>query len=373
MNSDAPAAQVLECTMIRKKSLFSAFTLLAVVLLMLAGVTTWFHQASPASGASNDEMSPVELVKEVGPAVVTVINEQQVGDSLGQDASQLVPVGSGSGFIIDDKGHVVTNNHVVEGGQKFDVIYADGTKQSADLVGADPTSDLAVVKVSGDVPDSVKLGDSNDLEPGQSVLAMGSPLGAFTNTVTDGIVSGLGRSLPQQGGGTVYTNLIQHDAPINPGNSGGPLFDLHGDVVGVNTIAIPMAEQGVPAQGLFFAIPSNTVKKITHQLIETGHVVYPFLGVSNPVAIDPVVAAQNGLPVDHGVYIADVAPDSPAAQAGLQPGDVVTAIDGEPIDQNHPLEEFLFEHKPGDTVELTVQRGKDELKLKVKLGERPSS
>ncbi|MEA2511873.1 MAG: 2-alkenal reductase [Thermomicrobiales bacterium] len=340
-------------------------------LAMLAGLPAWAQSATPTNGTSGKEMTPVDVVAKVGPAVVTVINEQRVSGFLGQDA-QMQPAGSGSGFIIDDQGHVVTNNHVVEGGDSFEVIYADGTKQSAELVGADPTSDLAVVKVDGEMPGSVPFGDSNELKPGQSVLAMGSPLGAFANTVTDGIVSGLGRSLPQQAGGAVYTNLIQHDAPINPGNSGGPLFDLYGQVVGVNTIGIPMAEQGVPAQGLFFAIPSNTVKKITDQLIADGKVTYPFLGILNPVAIDAVLAAQNDLPVDHGVYVTDVSPGSPAADAGIKPGDVITAIDGEPIDQTHPLEEFLFEHQPGDTVELTIQRGDQEQQVQVTLGERPS-
>jgi S1-C subfamily serine protease len=171
----------------------------------------------------------------------------------------------------------------------------------------------------------------------------------------------------------VYTNLIQHDAPINPGNSGGPLFNLEGDVVGVNTIGIPLTPDGIPAQGLFFAIPSNTVQKITEQLIENGKAVYPYLGVVGAVPIDPVVAAQNDLPVDHGVYVADIAPDSPLATAGVQSGDIITAIDGQPIDQNHPLEEFLFEYAPGDTATLTVQRGDQEMTVDVTFGERPAS
>jgi 2-alkenal reductase len=344
---------------------------LVISFTLLLGAPTLAQDATPAA-SPGAEMSPVQVVKMVGPAVVTVVNEQMVPGTLGSSSPTLQPVGSGSGFIISNDGYVVTNNHVVEGGSSFQVIYSDGQAVDAELIGADPISDLAVVQVQGDVPGTVTLGDSTTLQPGQAVLAIGSPLGAFANTVTDGIVSGLGRSLPpQQTGGAVYTNLIQHDAPINPGNSGGPLFDLTGTVVGVNTIAIPIAEQGVPAQGLFFAIPSNTVKKITDQLIQTGTVVYPYLGVTNPVPIDPVIAAQNNLPVDHGVYVSDVAPDGPAEMSGIQPGDIITEIDGEPIDQNHPLEEFLFEHKPGDTVELTVQRGDQSMQVQVTLGERP--
>jgi 2-alkenal reductase len=317
-------------------------------------------------------MSPVEVVEHVGPAVVTVINQQQASDFPGQGEGQLQPAGMGSGFVSDDQGHVVTNNHVVEGGDQFQVIYADGTTQSAKLIGADPLSDLAVVKVDGEAPSNVTLADSDELKPGETVLAIGSPLGAFTNTVTQGIVSALGRSLPQQSDGAVYTNLIQHDASINPGNSGGPLFDLSGQVVGVNTIGIPLTAQGMPAQGLFFAIPANTVMKITAQLIETGRAVYPYLGIGAPVGIDPVLAAQHNLPVDHGVYVTEVTPGSPAAEAGIQPGDIITAIDGEPIDQTHPFEEFLFEYGPGDTAELTIQRGDEELQVEVTLGERPA-
>jgi 2-alkenal reductase len=338
-----------------------------VAAAFLVGAPTW------AQGSTGQEMTPVDVVAKVGPAVVTVINEQTVSGAPGQNTGQVVPVGSGSGFIVDDQGDVVTNNHVVENGQSFDVIFADGTKRAAKLVGADPVSDLAVVRVPGKLPGTVPLGDSSKLKPGQSVLAMGSPLGSFTNTVTQGIVSNLGRTLPpDQTGGAVYTNLVQHDAAINPGNSGGPLFDLYGQVVGVNTIGIPMAEQGVPAQGLFFAIPSNTVKQIADQLIANGKVVYPYLGVINPVAVDPVTAAQHNLPVDHGVYVVGVQPASPAARAGLQSGDIITAINGQPIDQSHPFEEFLFTQKPGDTVELTVQRGTKEFKVEATLGARPS-
>jgi 2-alkenal reductase len=356
--------------MARMKMHLAVVATLIIALALVVGYLAPVQVALPTI-ASDGEMTPVEVVEQVGPAVVTVINEQQVSGTVTGD-TEMVPAGSGSGFIIDDQGHIITNNHVVENGNEFQVIYADGTKLDATLIGADPLSDLAVVQVNGDLPGSVPFGDSRELQPAQDVLAMGSPLGAFANTVTDGIVSGLGRSLSSQPGSAVYTNLIQHNAQINPGNSGGPLFNLAGEVIGVNTIGIPLAEQGVPAQGLFFAIPSNTVKKITDQLINNGKVVYPFLGVESLTPIDPKTAAQNDLPVDHGVYVAKVTPGSPAAEAGLQHGDIIVEIDGEPIDQNHPLEEFLFEHQPGDTVELTVQRGQEQQKLEVELSERPS-
>jgi len=346
-----------------------------ILALMLVAGPRVIAQGTPTASSSAPpvEASVVQVVKKVAPAVVTVINEQQASGALGTGSGQLVPAGSGSGFIIDTQGHVITNDHVVAGGSKFVVIYSDGTKVDAKLIGADPTSDLAVVQVSGKVPGTVPLGDSSQLEPGETVLAMGSPLGTFTNTVTLGIISGLGRYLPNSGSQAVYTNLIQHDAPINPGNSGGPLVDLAGQVVGVNTIGIPQAEPGVPAQGLFFAIPSNTVKKITDQLIATGKVVYPFLGIQNPQPIDPSIAAQNNLPVDHGVYVGGVTSGGPADQAGIQAGDIITAINGKAIDEQHPLEDFLFDQKPGNKVQLTVQRGSSQKTITVTLGTRPSS
>jgi 2-alkenal reductase len=307
---------------------------------------------------------PVAVVAQVNPAVVTVINEQQ---ARGFDASgQLVPVGSGTGFIIDTQGHIVTNWHVVDGGQQFQVVFADGTTRPAQLIGSDQVSDLAVVQVGGDLPGAVALGDSDALKPGQSVLAIGSPLGSFTNTVTEGIVSALGRNLPD----SFYTNLIQHDAPINPGNSGGPLLDLAGEVVGVNTLGINV-ENGQPVQGLFFAIPSNTVKTIAAQLIASGQVAYPYLGIT-PVPVTQAVAAQTNLAVDYGAYVASVAGDGPAAEAGIQEGDVILAIDAQRIDQQHPFSEVLFARKPGETVTIDLQRGSQQLSVQVTLTERPA-
>src|SRR5262249_45944398 len=168
---------------------------------------------------------------------------------------------------------------VVAGGQKFIVIFASGEKRDAKLIGEDPISDLAVVQIAGKLPGIVPLGDSDALKPGQAVLAIGSPLGSFTNTATQGIVSATNRDFPDPSASN-YTNLIQHDAAINPGNSGGPLFNMSGEVVGVNTLGIPSVN-GQPIQGLFFAIPSNSVKKISQLLIKNGSVVYPYFGVGS--------------------------------------------------------------------------------------------
>ena len=346
-----------------------AIAMLLVGLLSAVSATpTLAQDATPTA----TPMSAVDVVSQVGPAVVTVINEQTAqGVSTGSSDANgtLQPVGSGTGFIIDDQGHIVTNWHVVTEGEQFQVILSTGETRDATLVGSDPVSDLAVVQITGDIPAIVTFGDSDLLQPGQPVLAIGSPLGTFSNTVTEGIVSAIGRDF-QASADQTYTNLIQHDAAINPGNSGGPLFNLNGEVVGVNTLGIP-SEQGQPVQGLFFAIPSNTVQQITGQLISDGSVSYPFMGVS-VAPVTPDVAAQANLSVDYGAYVADVQADGPSATAGIQADDVILAIDGQRIDQTNSFTEVLFAYQPGDTVEVTILRGGEQQTVEVTLGERPA-
>ncbi len=356
------------------------FVMTAIMIAMLL-VGGFLSSVGSAPAVAQDASTPtvgtseypaVNVVEQVGPAVVTVINEQTVQGGLGT-STQLQPVGSGTGFIIDDQGHIVTNWHVVTGGQQFQVVFANGESREATLVGSDEISDLAVVKVSGDLPGTVGFGDSDLLLPGEPVLAIGSPLGSFENTVTEGIVSATNRDFPtgQSQGEQSYTNLIQHDAAINPGNSGGPLLNLDGEVVGVNTLGIP-SEQGQPVQGLFFAIPSNRVQQITQQLIETGKVAYPFMGV-NVVAITPEVAAQNQLAVNYGAYVTQVNPGDPAADAGIQVDDIITAIGDQQIDATNAFTEILFASKPGDTIQVTILRGSEQSMVDVTLGERPAT
>jgi 2-alkenal reductase len=353
-----------------------------IVFLLLGSLLPWPQVPSTLPGQAQDGGTPqaeatseypaVDVVKRVGPAVVTVINQQTVTGFGAAPGGELVPAGAGTGFIINEEGHIVTNWHVVTGGEEFQVVFADGETREAELVGSDQISDLAVVKVDGDVPGTVGFGDSSLLQPGQPVLAIGSPLGAFTNTVTDGIVSGIGRNIAPSEDPCAhpYTNLIQHDAPINVGNSGGPLLNLDGEVVGVNTLGIPEANNQ-PVQGLFFAIPSNTVKKITDQIIAEGGVTYPYVGVTT-CPVTPDVAAQLGLSVDYGVYVIEVGPDTPAEDAGIEVDDIILELNGQRIDQETPFIEALFEYSPGDTVELKIQRGDDEETVSVTLGERPA-
>jgi 2-alkenal reductase len=352
----------------QRERLLLIIGLVAGILIGAVGIT-----GTRIGALAQDELRPTEsipaaedIVSDVGPSVVTVINEQRFAD---QGDTELQPVGSGTGFILDEAGHIVTNAHVVDGGDQFEVIFADGSVRGAELIGADPLSDLAVVKVDGDLPGVVTLGDSEELQPGQPVLAIGSPLGAFTNTVTRGIVSAIGRDFP---GSNTYTNLIQHDAAINPGNSGGPLFDFNGNVIGVNTLGIPTDDSGEPVQGLFFAIPSNTVDRIAAKLIEDGEVVYPYFGIEFRSVTQDVVA-QNNLDVDSGVIVLNVTEGGPAEEAGIQAGDIVTAIGGIEINRDTSFSEALFAFEPGATVEVSIVRDGEEMTVEVTLAERPDN
>jgi 2-alkenal reductase len=309
----------------------------------------------------------VDVVEQVTPAVVTVINEQ-VFSGFGSSGTEedLQPAGTGTGFIISGDGYIVTNNHVVEGAQGVSVVFYDGTTVEAELIGTDRLTDLAVVKIEGEVPGVVPVGDSEALRPGEPVIAIGSALGQYTNTVTQGVVSGLGRSLAN------LDNLIQHDASINPGNSGGPLVNMQGEVVGVNTAVIRNAGAGISAEGLGFAVPSSTVNQVVAQIIESGAVTRPYLGI-NFRPVTPQLAAAQGLPVEHGALIIDIPTDGPIAGSGVQVGDVITAINGETIDQENPLQSLLFQYDPGETVELEIVRPStgETLTFDVTLGERP--
>ncbi len=331
--------------------------------------------ASPAAGPGDPDQIYVvtfdasEIVERVMPAVVTVINEQRFAEGIFGETE--VEAGRGTGFVIDGSGNIVTNEHVVRGGTGFEVILSDGEKRDATLVGSDPLSDLAVVRMEGPPPSTVPFGDSATLQQGQPVLAIGSPLGEFTGTVTSGIVSALNRDFPASAataGADIYTDLIQHDAAINPGNSGGPLFDLAGRVVGVNTLGIP--QSGItPVQGLFFAIPANRVADIASQLIENGRASYPYIGIEYQ-RISPDLAAQNDLPVDYGAYVLATVQGGPAEQAGIRRGDIILGIGDQRIQGQTTFTEALFAQSPGDTVTVTVLRGNEELQLEVTLAGR---
>jgi S1-C subfamily serine protease len=281
----------------------------------------------------------------------------------------------GSGVIIDKRGYIVTNNHVVSGAQSITVVLYDGTRLPAQLTGTDPTDDLAVIKINP--PRSnlavATLGDSSKLVVGQEVLAIGNPLGN-TQTVTNGIISALGRTVTEGQGGAIIPNAIQTDAPINPGNSGGALVDMQGNVIGIPTLAAIDPEFNTPANGVGFAIPSNRVSFIAGQIIATGKVEHTGraeLGVQ-VADVDPTLAAQDNLAVDHGALIVNLVSGGPAAQAGLQAGDVIIQIGSKAVNDTASLGDALSSYNPGQTVPVTVYRGNQQLTVNVTLGELPS-
>jgi 2-alkenal reductase len=308
---------------------------------------------SAANGGNLSELM-VSAVQKVSPAVVTVINRNG-GES-----------GSGSGVIISQDGYIITNHHVVEGSDTLSVLFADSTLHDAQLIGSDELSDIAVIKVDSQVPAVATIGDSTQLEPGEQLLAIGSPLGNFRNTVTAGVVSALNRSVGNLEG------LIQTDASINRGNSGGPLINLNGEVVGINTLVVRGASVfgGDQAEGLGFAVPSTIFNNVSRQLIENGEMKYPYLGIFYRM-IDGQVAAAEGLPVQNGALVSDVSPGTPAAEAGLQSGDIIIAVDGMSLGFQNTLRYVLTQYQPGDTVQLTIRRGDEELQLPLTLGTRP--
>jgi 2-alkenal reductase len=346
------------------------------------------HPAAPNDIASSEpaHQTPVQqagagiidaraAVRVAGPAVVTVINTLPT-QSGGPGGGDVTPQASGSGVIIDKQGHIITNNHVVEGQKSLQVIFSDGTKANATLTGTDPFSDLAVLKVDVPVPAVAEFGDSDALQPGQPVVAIGSALGNFANTVTAGVVSALHRTI-QDANSPSLTNLIQTDAAINHGNSGGPLLDITGKVIGIN-VAVVRTDTGAGlssdiAEGLGFAIPGNTAQQICGQLISKGAVDRPFLGISYQ-PITPQIASYYNLPRTSGLLVTDVLPGSPAEKAGITANSIVTKFEGTTLTDAGSLLQILMKHKIGDTVTLTIipAGSQTEKDFKLTLAARPA-
>jgi len=318
---------------------------------------------------TNIETTITDAVAKVGPAVVTVVGviPGQV-TFFGPTGDQQV---SGSGVFISQDGYVLTNNHVVDGTNNVVVILADGTQLPAKIVGTDRYADLAVLKADGQVPAVANLGNSDNLKPGETVIAIGSPLGDFKNTVTVGVVSATGRNL-DTGEGYNIEGLIQTDAAINSGNSGGPLVNLAGQVIGINTLVVRGSGfGGTIAEGLGFSIPANTAQAVAEQIIQKGFFSRPYLGI-NSQPITPDIAAAYRLPVQWGAYVTLVGSGTPAAHAGLQQGDIITRVGDIALDAEHSYTNALFAYKPGDQVTLEVVRNGKTLELQVTLGENKS-
>jgi len=335
----------------------------------------------PESAAQSQELL-VALFQRVNPGVVAI---KTVGDQAGS---------LGSGFVYDAQGHIVTNYHVVEGSKQVEVDFTSGLKTYGTVIGADLDSDLAVVKVTAPAEElhPLTLGDSDALQVGQTVIAIGNPFG-LDSTMTAGIVSALGRTLDSMHtttGGGVFTagDIIQTDAAINPGNSGGPLFNLDGEVVGINRAirTVNSTTSGEPLNsGIGFAVSSNIVKRVVPVLIEKGKYDYPYLGITSMNALSLPVIEALGLKSQVGAYVTSVTKGGPADKAGIkagdQPtsiqnlpagGDLIIAIDGRPVKVFDDLLRYLINNKsPGDTVVLTVLRGDQSVDIVVTLAKRP--
>jgi S1-C subfamily serine protease len=315
----------------------------------------------------------VEVYERINPGVVSILVRTRSGRS------------EGSGFVFDKEGHIVTNYHVVEGGDHLEVGFPSGLRAWGEVIGIDIDSDLAVIKVDVD-PEAlhpIPLGDSSQVSIGQTVMAIGNPF-SLSGTMTVGIISGQGRTLESlrtspEGGTFTAGDLIQTDAAINPGNSGGPLVNLDGEVIGVNRAirTFNFTEQADPLNsGIGFAIPANIVNRVVPALITEGRYDYPYLGISTTRdEITLLDQEELGLSQYTGAFVTSVVPGSPADQAGLRGGqDLIIAVDGIPVHEFGELLSYLFNYKsPGDTITFTILRGEQELEIDLILGERPDS
>ena len=325
------------------------------------------QQVSSLSPSHVPADEPVALVaSEVGPSVVQVNVRAVQRTPLGTQRGE----GIGSGVIYRPDGYIITNNHVVEDATGVNVAFADGTTERASVVGTDPDTEIAVLKVNRDNLPAATF-DENTPIVGQLAVAIGSPSG-FESTVTSGIVSGVGREFPPEltGGGSVQkalVDLIQTDAAISPGNSGGALADRDGRIIGINVAYLSPAQTG--AENLGFAIPSDTAVSVADQLIDTGEVSTAYLGVVT-TDLSPEDASRFGLPVDSGALVQQVVPGSAAADAGVRKGDIITTLGGATVEGYGDLLGALRDYRPGDTVTLTVFRDGDETNLEVTLGEK---
>ncbi|MFH7241409.1 MAG: HhoA/HhoB/HtrA family serine endopeptidase [Spirulina sp.] len=340
----------------------------------------------PAPSISNPNLI-ADIVKEVGPSVVRIDASRTVQTGLppqfqdpffrqffgnAMPPSEQIQQGVGSGFITTADGQIVTNAHVVEGADRVQVTLKDGRTFTGEVVGADSVTDIAVIKIDAQDLPTVKISNSDQIQPGEWAIAIGNPLG-LDSTVTAGIISATGRTSREVGVPDKRVDFIQTDAAINPGNSGGPLLNLNGEVIGVNTAII----QG--AQGLGFAIPINTVQRISSQLIETGRVEHAYLGIQmvtlSPEMKENINSDPNSpftVQEEEGVLIARVMPNSPAAQGGLRAGDVITAIEGQPVKDGAEVQRVVEQSTVGQNIALTLRRDGREQTFNVRPGNMPT-
>lgn len=385
--STKPTRKVTNTSPRRRAPLVALASILLLVAVLFAAGCSVDTSGQTSSGNGGSQLGGSQTVA-VPPAatdlqqtIINVISAVQPSVVEVQASGGASGGSIGSGEIITADGYIVTNDHVVRGFSNFTVALANGKQLRARLIGESPQDDLAVLKVDGQTLHPITLGDSSKVLVGQFAIAIGSPLG-LTQSATFGIISALNRSAQEGSGGpaSILTGLIQTSAPINPGNSGGALVDLQGRLIGVPTLGVVNPESGASADGIGFAIPSNRVTFVADQLIKNGHLVNSgqgFLGVQG-VDVTPSLAAANGLPVQQGVLISGFANDasgkSPAQAAGLQTGDIITAVNDQQVTGNGDLGSALISQQPGAKVTITYVRGSSQTHtVSVTLGERPTN
>jgi len=379
------------------KALLSVILIVSIsVILTSLSLNQFFYDDSPqqenivyAVTEHNDQQEPskkllslVELFEKVESGVVSISAQRPTMDSIAFFGGAAV----GSGFVYDDQGHIITNNHVIKNAEKITVTFTDGFSYNAEVIGADDSADLAIIKVDREKSklNPLPLGDSSDILVGQQVAAIGNPFG-LSGSMTAGIISQIGRLLPSEDSGFSIPDVIQTDAAINPGNSGGPLLNMYGEVIGINTAIFSSIGEFT---GVGFAVPSNTATKIIPSLIKNGEYHHPWIGISGR-DIDPDLAKVLGLDDAKGVMIVTVVTDSPADKADLRGssqsktvdeieyiigGDIIVSIDGNEV---RKIDDILIhlqrEKSVGEEIELSIIRDGTETTLNVTLGERPSS
>jgi serine protease Do len=330
--------------------------------VVVEGTSNGAGAAVISMGLAVEELSTVEVVKILKPSIVQIVSEIA---AMRFNNSALPPTGVGTGVILDLQGNILTNNHVVEDTQKLTVTLDSGESFPAQIIGLDPVTDLAIIRIQADGLQPAKLGSSDEVEVGQDVIAIGHALGlAGGPTVSKGVVSALGRSISTDQNTTIV-DLIQTDASINPGNSGGALVNNAAEVIGINTAII----QG--GQGIGFAININDAKVVARQLMDQGFVRRGFLGI-RPVNLTPSIANQLGIDVTEGVILALVFDGTAADEAGLQSEDVIVKLGSQAIRNTGELSKFLIEHQPGETVDIVVIRDGREIAGTLTLRDRPS-
>jgi len=362
--------------MIRSKKLvLRSFLILIPIFIIIA----LFNGQLFSAGLTEEERNNIAIYEKVSDGVVNVTSTAVQMDFF---FNAFPTQGSGSGSIIDTKGHILTNHHVVANAQKLEVTLGDGSKWPAKLVGSDPDSDLAVIRIDAhkEKLKNIPMGDSKNLKIGQKVLAIGNPFG-LQRTLTTGIVSSVGRTI-RSDAGTLIEDVIQTDAAINPGNSGGPLLNSDGEIIGINSAILSPSGGNV---GIGFAVPVNTAKRVVPELLSKGYVTYPWIGATIQSLI-PEVAKYLKLKIERGAIIAEVVKGGPADKAGLKGGnqkvqvgnmialaggDIVVKVDQHDVKTNDELIHYIREKKPGDTIVLKVFRKDSLTDVKVTLGERP--